>query len=1082
MLVTIMEIHALGCLFLFLFDSNLHLLQVSANCASKNATLSDFLQRKYSMSTRDECGMEYNWYRAGELPTEKNVEVPLEICRNGDDCDRHVRARAMLCDDGSYIFFLPNVLGCPDAYCTESRDKQLKGQKNNDDEPLIEDHSTMKINDGPPTITETEIVLETATVFRDGRNVLEFYCDFSIAPTTSLFYTASYALVTGTSITNELYVSEPAQYQDKTYFRQRINMTETDLQKKIEQPLGIHMICFIQASYTVGSAKSKPVFSKAKFIGIECLNKQNLKLERNGSLLLQFRPTVPFGCKNGGSACELNIELYTETLTECRIPEPVLKMNTLTRGKTSCGLVISNDVTKTYNITIYSLPGEHRFKTRGMNVKYTLFLRTIDNYVNHPLFGGYQLDPISVSINDDKPQDLLNSQCYSVTGSRVFLFDRGAYSLLEKGTFIMYKSNSLKQEVQVKTTACMKSVTAYCNCGVAVRAGRDLYVFDLCNQNTNIIKTGSFRVCDHGYMVREFSTRTNSQTLVLPSGTKVEIQLRYSKYLDIKIIPSAEDYRNTDGLCGSFDGDSTNDDSQSLIQGWSVERNPKHMSLFDSNNDERLTEWSKDMFLCKCPYEKLQFKTTVECFPEQQKTCYFDYNTRGTVRRCSSTKSRTKRDGTIHFKMVHDFYRSPKTAFVSKLERKTATPDVLSKRSAEILYTKETAYTDCMKVLNTTAFQMCSDIPGLNFTSFIKHCALDAVDSNSMDWTQSHLEGIKSKCVYEIKAEQPLPPEAYEGLTIEINGTTTAFENITENNITLPETETVPEFSEENLKAIENIVCLNECSNQGNCVNGTCECNEPFIGSDCSIDSSLSPEMLGIPDEGMCDYQQRPCNIIYIYADNIADTGFMCRLTPFEVTSSEVTYQHEKTIETPGIINGFSEVACDIADHRAKRSATMDFPNEIIAIGFRVGLSNNNNTYSEEDSVVHFDSDCVQCEKHAGNVACEELPGFCVSNGRCYEVNETHQCLKCSRNSDETHFWKPVCENNTATLKPDIETVPTSGDDTWVILAIVSSVIGVLILVVGAVVVKRCKRRQESVDIQSKNAKDGVNIPLCELK
>ncbi|WAR09907.1 VWDE-like protein [Mya arenaria] len=970
MLVTIMEIHALGCLFLFLFDSNLHLLQVSANCASKNATLSDFLQRKYSMSTRDECGMEYNWYRA------------------------------------------------------ESRDKQLKGQKNNDDEPLIEDHSTMKINDGPPTITETEIVLETATVFRDGRNVLEFYCDFSIAPTTSLFYTASYALVTGTSITNELYVSEPAQYQDKTYFRQRINMTETDLQKKIEQPLGIHMICFIQASYTVGSAKSKPVFSKAKFIGIECLNKQNLKLERNGSLLLQFRPTVPFGCKNGGSACELNIELYTETLTECRIPEPVLKMNTLTRGKTSCGLVISNDVTKTYNITIYSLPGEHRFKTRGMNVKYTLFLRTIDNYVNHPLFGGYQLDPIS-RIQSTRERYL--------------------------------------HHVQVKTTACMKSVTAYCNCGVAVRAGRDLYVFDLCNQNTNIIKTGSFR-------------------LVLPSGTKVEIQLRYSKYLDIKIIPSAEDYRNTDGLCGSFDGDSTNDDSQSLIQGWSVERNPKHMSLFDSNNDERLTEWSKDMFLCKCPYEKLQFKTTVECFPEQQKTCYFDYNTRGTVRRCSSTKSRTKRDGTIHFKMVHDFYRSPKTAFVSKLERKTATPDVLSKRSAEILYTKETAYTDCMKVLNTTAFQMCSDIPGLNFTSFIKHCALDAVDSNSMDWTQSHLEGIKSKCVYEIKAEQPLPPEAYEGLTIEINGTTTAFENITENNITLPETETVPEFSEENLKAIENIVCLNECSNQGNCVNGTCECNEPFIGSDCSIDSSLSPEMLGIPDEGMCDYQQRPCNIIYIYADNIADTGFMCRLTPFEVTSSEVTYQHEKTIETPGIINGFSEVACDIADHRAKRSATMDFPNEIIAIGFRVGLSNNNNTYSEEDSVVHFDSDCVQCEKHAGNVACEELPGFCVSNGRCYEVNETHQCLKCSRNSDETHFWKPVCENNTATLKPDIETVPTSGDDTWVILAIVSSVIGVLILVVGAVVVKRCKRRQESVDIQSKNAKDGVNIPLCELK
>ncbi|WAR09908.1 VWDE-like protein [Mya arenaria] len=603
---------------------------------------------------------------------------------------------------------------------------------------------------------------------------------------------------------------------------------------------------------------------------------------------------------------------------------------------------------------------------------------------------------------------------------------------------------------------CKNGGPTYYSLQERVRAGRDLYVLDLCNNNR--IKTGMFRVCDHGLMVKELSAGIGSETLVLPSGAQVNIIIR-SIHLHIYISPSANDYLDTDGLCGSFDGDSANDDVLNFKK-WRVDNNRKHLDLFNWKNDARLPEWSEDTFLCKCPQLKNRFETRVECHSESQKTCDPDSKTRGTgsmlrkVRRCMTTTSITKRDGTKHFKM----------------------------RSAEIPYTEETAYTDCMKVLNTTAFQMCSDIPGLNFTSFITHCVLDAVDSNSMYWTQSYLEGIKSKCVYEIKAEQPLPPEEYEGLTIEINGTTTTFENITENNITLPKIETIPEFSEENLKAIESVVCLNECSNQGNCVNGTCECNEPFIGSDCSIDSSLPPEMLGIPDEGMCDYQQRPCNIIYIYADNIADTGFMCRLTPFEVTSSEVTYQHEKTIEIPGIINGFSEVACDIADHRAKRSATMDFPNEIIAIGFRVGLSNNNKTYSEEDSVVHFDSDCVQCEKHAGNVACEELPGFCVSNGRCYEVNETHQCLKCSRKSDETHFWKPDCENNTVTLKPGIETVPTSGDDTWLILAIVSSVIGVLILVVGAVVVKRCKRRQENVDIQSKNAKDGVNIPLCELK
>ncbi|XP_052812918.1 uncharacterized protein LOC128240345 isoform X2 [Mya arenaria] len=1018
-------------------------------------------------STSAGCGTDYNWYRTGELPTEKNVEVPLEMCRNGigDACDRNVKARTMLCDDGSYIFFLPYVLGCPEAYCIESRDNK-----------------TSKVNDEPPNITETKIVLETATAFRDGRNVLEFYCDFATAPNTSLFYMATYAITTGQLVTNELYVSERAQYQNKTQFRERVKMTETDLQQKIARPLGIHMECYIEASYQAASAKSNQVVSKPKFIGIECLNKENLTLDSKSPLHLQFRPTIPFGCKNGGPTCELNIELYTPTPTQCKLPEPVSKMSNLIRRRTSCGLVISNDIKKTYNLTVHNLPGSLR-NTGNMRLKFTLFLRTIENYHNHPFFGGYQLDPITVSINDDKPPKLLGAQCYSTTDPRMRTFDRRYYSLQERGTFILYKSNSLEQEM--KTTACSPGSSVYCNCGVAVRAGRDLYVLDLCNNNR--IKTGMFRVCDHGLMVKELSAGIGSETLVLPSGAQVNIIIR-SIHLHIYISPSANDYLDTDGLCGSFDGDSANDDVLNFKK-WRVDNNRKHLDLFNWKNDARLPEWSEDTFLCKCPQLKNRFETRVECHSESQKTCDPDSKTRGTgsmlrkVRRCMTTTSITKRDGTKHFKMVHDFYRSTKTAFVSKLEkRQTKTPEFLSKRSAEIPYTEETAYTDCMKVLNTTAFQMCSDIPGLNFTSFITHCVLDAVDSNSMYWTQSYLEGIKSKCVYEIKAEQPLPPEEYEGLTIEINGTTTTFENITENNITLPKIETIPEFSEENLKAIESVVCLNECSNQGNCVNGTCECNEPFIGSDCSIDSSLPPEMLGIPDEGMCDYQQRPCNIIYIYADNIADTGFMCRLTPFEVTSSEVTYQHEKTIEIPGIINGFSEVACDIADHRAKRSATMDFPNEIIAIGFRVGLSNNNKTYSEEDSVVHFDSDCVQCEKHAGNVACEELPGFCVSNGRCYEVNETHQCLKCSRKSDETHFWKPDCENNTVTLKPGIETVPTSGDDTWLILAIVSSVIGVLILVVGAVVVKRCKRRQENVDIQSKNAKDGVNIPLCELK
>ena len=49
--------------------------------------------------------------------------------------------------------------------------------------------------------------------------------------------------------------------------------------------------------------------------------------------------------------------------------------------------------------------------------------------------------------------------------------------------------------------------------------------------------------------------------ILLPTGTVVEININpgWPQFLEIDILPSTYDYKATTGLCGSFDGDKTND-------------------------------------------------------------------------------------------------------------------------------------------------------------------------------------------------------------------------------------------------------------------------------------------------------------------------------------------------------------------------------------------------------------------------------------------------------------------------------------------------------------------------------------------
>ena len=90
--------------------------------------------------------------------------------------------------------------------------------------------------------------------------------------------------------------------------------------------------------------------------------------------------------------------------------------------------------------------------------------------------------------------------------------------------------------------------------------------------------------------------------------------------------------------------------------------------------------------------------------------------------------------------------------------------------------------------------------------------------TNSMDWSLTHLEGLKDICKHQVQINQPLP------LAVVTDQSFTDYAETQMNNTNyIPSTAvTVPTaFTPEFLAKIEAASCTNECSGEGTCENGS---------------------------------------------------------------------------------------------------------------------------------------------------------------------------------------------------------------------------------------------------------------------
>ena len=76
----------------------------------------------------------------------------------------------------------------------------------------------------------------------------------------------------------------------------------------------------------------------------------------------------------------------------------------------------------------------------------------------------------------------------------------------------------------------------------------------------------------------------------------------------------------------------------------------------------------------------------------------------------------------------------------------------------------------------------------------------------------------------------------------------------------------------------------------------------------------------------------------------------------------------DSTTYVPGELDSYIQMLCNLGTTRRKRDDT-NTPNAVFARGYNVSVSNDGTLFSIEDSILIYDSSCVECSNN-GTMEC----------------------------------------------------------------------------------------------------------------
>ncbi|XP_072506421.1 LOW QUALITY PROTEIN: von Willebrand factor D and EGF domain-containing protein [Notamacropus eugenii] len=382
----------------------------------------------------------------------------------------------------------------------------------------------------PPGAPEVEVKLIASKIF--------LQCTFEGSPTnSSLGFVIAWSRLSSEGLREEL--------------KEEITVEESSLIELdgVNLRLGDRIFCSASAFFRENpGVQSVVIESKEFFAGIKLQPEASTISEDGREHRLKIQSTVPVLCPELSQGCKVSLILKTIdrgnepqgfnlALSHCQVDLP--ETSSCENGTCSQAIIYFTAIID------FSRDGDRVTEIVAEPV-------VSENF----LWSGYI--PRSTQI---EVKDLPTASCYSFTDPHIITLDGRHYEHFKTGTFVLYKSVSRDFEVHVRQWDCGSfHYPVSCNCGFVAKEGGDVVALDMCggqlyeSQPYLFVKS---RDPTSNIKIRE-SYLGRKVTIFFSSGALVRADL--SEWgMSLTIQSPSSDYKNTRGLCGTFDEDPEND-------------------------------------------------------------------------------------------------------------------------------------------------------------------------------------------------------------------------------------------------------------------------------------------------------------------------------------------------------------------------------------------------------------------------------------------------------------------------------------------------------------------------------------------
>ncbi|XP_036946841.1 von Willebrand factor D and EGF domain-containing protein isoform X2 [Acanthopagrus latus] len=641
-------------------------------------------------------------------------------------------------------------------------------------------------------------------------------------------------------------------------------------------------------------------------------------------------------------------------------------------------------------------------------------------------------------------QDVPTSICYSLTDPHVITLDGRRYENHQTGTFVLYRSLVRDFEVHSRQWDCgSRHYAVACNCGVAVREGNDVAVFDMCDgqpQETRPQLTLKNAGDREGSRVRVLESHQGKKvTLIFPSGAFVRADVG-DWGMSLSVRAPSVDFSHTQGLCGTFDRNGNNDflgsdgvsfapdDLHRFIEAWRIAPGE---SLFDKTPPGTAEEFRRPFCQCQKGYSTSHHSgrglrdsynpsahsdciaynnvdytsvfpfmdTTVEYIksPETEESILdmSDFNSHPLERRHLQLHSENNKNSELDGEFQEDLLLS-----VDRTKRQTLFEfqPVFAAQSLSQADLESLAYffpEDHLAEARPEVQPQWPTPSGLTSAKALEVCQIALANSTvgavCRGLLGRRLDEAVDLCILDLQLKDDLGWEEALLPYLENECERRLLENRTQRALEVGGQQGA---SREVVTALR---CPNFCNGNGECTEWGCQCYPSYSFYDCSLAISQPVEITDLENGGLCDIRAFNCRSIRVFGLGFIDSSDLsCYATrlkfmngvwvPGEKQRTKATFLSSKALDCA--VPSLSNTAVNTEDFMMD-----DKP----YARWEIKVTNDGSQYSQAKVLTIYDGVCQVCEASRSGL-CKLKERTCNIDGMCFtegDSNPSSPCLLC---------------------------------------------------------------------------------------